>query len=102
MRAARASLLVSIKYDIFLMRWAPSLLDGSEPSTRDLTAEILLQMWRNWGGGAKIPCGLGLLKKEISLNRIVGTTNQNVWVPPDVGPTRIYHESTWVLHVGLT
>jgi hypothetical protein len=41
----------------------PSLVDGSEPSTRDLTADILLQMWRN--GGAKIPCALGLLKKEI-------------------------------------
>jgi hypothetical protein len=53
-------------------------------------------------GGAKIPHGLGLLEKETSLNRIVGPTNQNVWVPPDVGPTQIYHESTWAPHVGPT
>jgi hypothetical protein len=33
------------------------------------------------GGVVKIPRGLGLLKKEIPLNRIVGPTNQNV------GPT---------------
>jgi hypothetical protein len=52
--------------------------------------------------GAKIPRGLGLLKKEISLNRIVGATNQNVWVPPDVDPTRISHETTWVPHMGPT
>jgi hypothetical protein len=38
-------------------------------------------------GGLKIPRGLGLLNKEIPLNRIVGPTNRNVWVPPDVGPT---------------
>jgi hypothetical protein len=25
--------------------------------------------------------GLGLLKEEIPLNRIVGPTNQNMWVP---------------------
>jgi hypothetical protein len=42
------------------------------------------------------PRGLDLLKKEISLNIIVGPTNQNMWVPPDVGPTRISHKSTWV------
>jgi hypothetical protein len=71
-------------------------MDGSEPSrtTHDPTAEILLQMWCR-GGGAKI-LRLGLLKKEIPLNRIVGSTNQNVWVPLDLGPTRICHESTWV------
>jgi hypothetical protein len=50
---------------------------------------------RGVGGGAKI-LRLGLLKKEIPLNRIVGSTNQNVWVPLDLGPTRICHESTWV------
>jgi hypothetical protein len=52
--------------------------------------------------GAKILRSLGLLKEEIPLNRIVGPTNQNVWVPPDMGPTRIPHESTWVPHVGPT
>jgi hypothetical protein len=55
-----------------------------------------------WHNGAKIPRDLGLLKKEIPPNRIMGPTNQNVWVPPHVGPTRISHESTWVPHMGPT
>jgi hypothetical protein len=57
-------------------------------------------MWRNWG--VKIPCGLGLLNKEIPLNRSVGPTNQNVSVPPDLGPTQISHESTLNRTVGPT
>jgi hypothetical protein len=28
--------------------------------------------------------------------------NKNVWVPPNVGPIRISHESMWVPHVGPT
>jgi hypothetical protein len=75
-------------------------MDLSKPSTRDPTAEILLQMWRN--GGGKDPPWFRFIKEEISLNIIVGPANQNVWIPPDVGPTRITHESTWVRHVGPT
>jgi hypothetical protein len=52
--------------------------------------------------GGKNPRGLGLLKKEIQLNRIVGSTNKTVWVPPDVGPIRMSHESTWVPHMRPT
>jgi hypothetical protein len=37
-----------------------------------------------------------------SNNRIVGHANQNVWIPLDVGPTRISNESTRVPHVGPT
>jgi hypothetical protein len=40
------------------------------------------------------------MRKHKFLNIIVGPTNQNVWVSPDVGPTQISHESTWVPHMG--
>jgi hypothetical protein len=90
-------ILISKKCEIFFVKllspeppgWIWTIQDQGRSDARDFVVDVA-----QWG--AKIPCGLGLLKKEIPLNRIVGPTNQNVWVLPDVGPTRISHESTWV------